>query len=66
MTAVYADGSESLPVSISGTTGIAAVNAEKAASDDTVYSIDGMKVGKQGDKLRPGLYIMNKKKVVAR
>lgn len=66
VTAVYADGSESLPVSISGTTGIAAVNVEKAASDDTVYSIDGMKVGKQGDKLRPGLYIMNKKKVVVR
>ena len=66
MTAVYADGSESLPVSISGTTGIAAVNAEKAASDDTDYSKDVMKVGKQGDKLRPGLYIMNKKKVVVR
>ena len=53
-------------MSISGTTGIACMNAEKAASDDTVYSIDGMKVGKQGDKLRPGLYIMNKKKVVVR
>ena len=66
VTAVYADGSESLPVSVSGTTGIAEVNAEKPTSDGTIYSVDGMKVGKQGDKLRPGIYIVNKKKVVVR
>lgn len=45
-------------------TGITSVNADKAAKG-TVYSVEGMQVSKAGTNgLKPGLYIVNGKKVV--
>lgn len=46
------------------TTGITSVNADKA-DKGTVYSVEGMQVSKAGTNgLKPGLYIVNGKKVV--
>ena len=44
------------------TTGIQEVNAKKAEANTGVYTLDGRRVN--ADNLRPGLYIVNGKKVV--
>ena len=64
VTAVYADGSESAPVYVSGTTGISNVAAGSSAATGKVYSINGIKAGKLSNNIKPGLYIVNGKKII--
>lgn len=64
VTAVYADGSESAPVYVSGTAGISGVTKENCRSNGTAFTVNGMRGGNINGKLKPGLYIVNGKKVV--
>lgn len=63
VTAVYADGSESTPSYVSGTTGISgSMTTLDKNTDSTIYSISGMRIGKTDKGIKPGLYIVNGKK----
>ncbi len=67
VTALYAEG-ESAPTSATITTAIGEVEAD-GAQTYTVYSVDGRFVGKDIKSLkllRPGVYIVNDKKVVVK
>lgn len=67
VTALYADGTESVPVNASlNTTGIS-VPVVSSADGHDVYTIDGIRVSKNAkglDGLRQGVYIINGKKVI--
>ncbi len=66
VTALYADGTESVPVSttVNVPTGIDIIEAG-AATPDTVYTLDGRKLDANAP-LHRGIYIKNGKKVVVR
>lgn len=68
VTAVYADGSESVPVGIVILTDIIAIDATQPG-DFNVYRLDGSCVflhAKSMDGLRPGVYIVNGQKTLIR
>lgn len=68
VTAVYADGSESLPVELSISNGIETISATAEGSYN-VYTTDGALVRSQAktlEGLQPGIYIVNGKKHVVR
>ena len=68
---------EILPTQISGknqikdvtsehTSGIKDITADEAEGASGVYGIDGRYLGKDADALRPGLYVVNGKKMAVR
>ena len=64
VTAVYADGSESAPVYVSGTAGISDITKESSRNNGMAFTVNGMRTGNISGKLKPGLYILNGKKIV--
>lgn len=46
--------------------GIADVKADRNNGDDSVYNLQGMLVGKRSDNLKPGMYVVNGKKMIVR
>lgn len=68
VTAVYADGSESLPVSLT-VTGIKTIERTLQADSYDVFTLDGAQVLSHAKDLRglkPGLYIVNGKRVIVK
>ena len=68
VTAVYADGSESVPAEISVATAIQRINADGETVYD-VYTIDGKQIMKGAKSLHPlakGVYIINGQKTVVK
>lgn len=65
VTAVYANGSESLPVTIGSPTGIESVTTD-STKPATIYTIGGIRVGKDVKSLPSGIYIVDGKKMVVK
>ena len=66
VTAVYADGAESTPITLEVASGIDTINRNETIAYD-VYSIEGILVCKKSENLRhlqPGIYIVNGRKCI--